>query len=270
MESVTVDGGTLVAQSEGSGQPLLLIHGAFIADAFAGITRADGIRDAFQTISYHRRGFEGSSPVGEGFSVQEQAADAVAVLDQFGVSQAHIVGHSYGGAVALQLALDAPERVATLSLLEAPIMLVPAAAEFVQGVEAVGAIWGEGNKAAATDALMQAVGGADYRAAVEGTAPAGWFDAATSAVDAWFLAEAPSLGTWGFGPDEAGRVAQPCLLVAGEESADFFGQSVEWQGEHIPGAESVRIAGATHLLQLQKPEAIAPVIASFTTKHPIG
>ena len=270
MTAVSVNGGELTARAEGSGEPVLLIHGAFIADAYEGIRGAGGIGDGFRVISYHRRGYAGSSAVPEGFSIAEQAADAAAVLDQLEIEQAHVVGHSYGGAIALQLALSAPERVRSLSLLEPPIMLVPAAGEFGQGVEAIGAMWGAGEKAGALDALMQAVGGPDYRPAVDSNAPDGWFDAATSAVDAWFLAEVPALGTWAFGPDEASRVTQPCLLVTGDETGELFSQSFEWQEQHLPSTESVHVAGATHLLQLQQPAVIAPAIVSFLGKHAIG
>ena len=47
-------------------------------------------------------------------SVAEQAADALAVLDALGVDRAHLVGHSVGANVAVEAALTAPERVATL------------------------------------------------------------------------------------------------------------------------------------------------------------
>jgi pimeloyl-ACP methyl ester carboxylesterase len=47
--------------------------------------------------------------------LSDLAADAVAVLDAAGCARAHVVGHSMGGAIAQQLALDEPTRVASLT-----------------------------------------------------------------------------------------------------------------------------------------------------------
>jgi pimeloyl-ACP methyl ester carboxylesterase len=71
-----------------------------------------------QFITYHRRGYVNSSQAERVLSLAEQAADCRALLRHFGIERAHVVGHSFGGVVALQLALDTPEMVGTLALLE--------------------------------------------------------------------------------------------------------------------------------------------------------
>ncbi|HEX2339337.1 MAG TPA: alpha/beta fold hydrolase [Vicinamibacterales bacterium] len=73
-------------------------------------------------MRYHRRGYAGSSPVRPPFSLSQQAADCRALLGHLRVERTHVVGHSSGGSIALQLALDAPEVVHSLVLLEPALL----------------------------------------------------------------------------------------------------------------------------------------------------
>lgn len=54
------------------------------------------------------------------YEITEMVADVVALLDEVGAEQAHIVGHDWGGALAWAIAARAPERVATLTVLSTP------------------------------------------------------------------------------------------------------------------------------------------------------
>ena len=105
------------------GEPVVCIHGAFIAHAFRPLFSERSLADRYRLISYHRRGYVRSSPIGKTVSLAEEADDCRNLLSHLGVRRAHVVGHSFGGAIALQLALDAPQLVHTLSLLEAALMV---------------------------------------------------------------------------------------------------------------------------------------------------
>lgn len=130
MSHVPIQGVDLYYQSEGEGVPILFIHGgvagpeprfhALHADGAPRLTTPEAAlavlaRDA-RFVSYHRRG-HGLSGVSPGaYRIEDLAADASALLDHLDVQQAVVIGHSLGGMVALQLALDAPNRVARLCL----------------------------------------------------------------------------------------------------------------------------------------------------------
>jgi pimeloyl-ACP methyl ester carboxylesterase len=75
----------------------------------------------YRMITFHRRGYVGSAGGEEVVSLAQQADDCRRLLSYLGVERAHVVGHSFGGAIALRLALDEPELVHTLSLLEAAL-----------------------------------------------------------------------------------------------------------------------------------------------------
>lgn len=110
------DGCNLAYRVRGSGTPVLFIHGTGVhGDGWQ--PQVDGLAAQFCCLSFDNRGVGRSHWTGANLSVAQMAGDARALLDAVGWSSAHVVGHSLGGPVALQLALEAPERVHSLALL---------------------------------------------------------------------------------------------------------------------------------------------------------
>jgi pimeloyl-ACP methyl ester carboxylesterase len=106
---VAVPGGVIVAQRAGVGDPALLLHGG------PGMTEyldelADELRRArLSTVRFQQRGIAPSTLSGP-FDVARQVADAIAVLDLAGLERVWLIGHSWGGYLALQIASRHPER----------------------------------------------------------------------------------------------------------------------------------------------------------------
>ena len=132
VEQVAVDEALFKVVIQGSGESVVLIHGAVLADEFAAMAAEPDLRD-YQLIRYHRRGYGGSAGAPGRASVEQDAADCSAMLAALGVERAHVAGRSYGGAVAVQLAVDAPNLVHSLALLEPALLAVPSAAQFAGG-----------------------------------------------------------------------------------------------------------------------------------------
>src|SRR3712207_3518701 len=125
MERARVNGVELEYERRGTGEPVLLIHGSHIGASFVPPLAQPSLTDDYMLIRYHRRGFLGSTHAKGPVSIKQQADDARALLEHLNVERAHVVGHSYGGPIALQLAVDAPEYVHSLALLEAALLTVP-------------------------------------------------------------------------------------------------------------------------------------------------
>lgn len=104
-----VGDGVLHGHHAGDGPPVLLLHGgAAVTDYMDGCAReVDGL---FRTIRYQQRGTP-PSEVGPPYTIEAHVADAVAVLDFLGVGRAWAIGHSWGGHLALHLAVAHPERL---------------------------------------------------------------------------------------------------------------------------------------------------------------
>ena len=100
---------------EGSGPDLLLVAGTASTRLLWSLVRPQLAR-SFRTIAFDNRD-AGASTIATGpYTLSDLCADAVAVLDAAGSKRAHVLGHSMGGAIAQQIALDAPDRVASLTL----------------------------------------------------------------------------------------------------------------------------------------------------------
>ena len=105
---------------QGEGQPLVMIHGglgggegsAAIVENFAA-----SFSDRFQMIFYDRRAAGRSETPQDGYSMANQVQDLLALLQRLGVDRAHVLGSSGGGPIAMGMALDHPEMVETLLLI---------------------------------------------------------------------------------------------------------------------------------------------------------
>jgi pimeloyl-ACP methyl ester carboxylesterase len=270
MERVSVNDAELEIEVRGSGEPVLLVHGALIADAFAPLLAEPALTERYRLIQYHRRGYAGSSRVDRPVSIEQQAADARAVLRHAGVERAHIAGHSYGGAVALQLAVDAPETVHSLALLEPGLLLmVPSADQFFAAMGPILETYQAGDKAAAIDGFLRGVLGPDYRSALDTVLPAGWLEQAVADADTSFGMDLPTLQEWSFSRELAGRITQPVVSVLGAESAPVFVEVHELVQQWLPQAEPFILPGATHALQMQNPRDMAEALAGFFARHPL-
>lgn len=120
-EMVEVDGVSIRIRRSGRGSPICLIHGASGNLNDMTFRLAPALADRHEVIVVDRPGHGLSeTPKGGGTTVRTQAALIRGALTRVGVVRATVVGHSYGGAVALAWAVDAPDTVSSLVLLSAP------------------------------------------------------------------------------------------------------------------------------------------------------
>ncbi|HEY7325173.1 MAG TPA: alpha/beta hydrolase [Streptosporangiaceae bacterium] len=102
------------AQDSGVDRPALLLLHEGVGDARMWDPIWPAVTSSYRVIRYDVRGFGRSPAATESYSL---LADALAVLDYFGVGAAHLVGCSMGGGTAIELALARPDRAKTLVLL---------------------------------------------------------------------------------------------------------------------------------------------------------
>lgn len=122
---VDVPGARLHVREQGRGPALLMIHGLGGHMSHFTYEVARQLAHHHRVVTVDRPGSGYSMrPPGTAAGLREQAAALAALIDRLELEQPLLVGHSYGGAVALALALDHPERVAGLSLL-APLTHLP-------------------------------------------------------------------------------------------------------------------------------------------------
>ncbi len=116
-EFLEVEGARLHYVDRGQGQPIVLIHG------LGGQLRnfnylVDLLAEEFRVILVDRPGSGYSTATaGTGAGLRSQAAIFASFLDKLGLEKPLVVGHSLGGAISLELALDFPEKVGALALI---------------------------------------------------------------------------------------------------------------------------------------------------------
>ncbi|MDQ6790053.1 MAG: benzoate-CoA ligase family protein [Candidatus Dormibacteraeota bacterium] len=266
MERARVNGVELEFELKGSGQPVLLIHGSHLARSYLPLVAQRSLAEACLLIRYHRRGFLGSSSPSGPVSIEEQAADAAALLEYLDVPSAHVVGHSYGGPIALQLAHDAPGLVHSLVLLEAALLTVPGGRDVTDLVAAATRLYDQGDWDLAVDPFL---GGPRDRADVARNIPGG-LEQAIRDMDTYFEVEAPAHERWRFAAPEGERIKQPVLFVLGARSSALYRQCQDLVREWMPQTETAVLPDASHLLHIQNPEGAAKILLDFFNRHPLA
>ncbi len=111
-----VPGGTIYTMRRGSGPRSLLLHGGPGIGAESVFGLLDELIDTADMVVAQQRGLEPSIMDGP-FDIATHVADQIAVLDFLGLDRAWLIGHDWGGHLAMHIAVAHPERVAGLVLI---------------------------------------------------------------------------------------------------------------------------------------------------------
>lgn len=114
--TLEVEGCQLSFVIRGSGPPVVLIQGVGVHGS-GWDPQVEFLSQKYTCLTFDNRGIGNSQPSGAPLAIDRMARDTVALMDHLGWASAHVVGHSMGGPIALQLALEFPQRVKSLSLL---------------------------------------------------------------------------------------------------------------------------------------------------------
>jgi pimeloyl-ACP methyl ester carboxylesterase len=271
MDRAKVNGVELEYEVRGAGEPLLLID-MLIADCFVPLLPEPVLAHGYQLIRYHKRGWVGSTHTPPPVSIAEHAADAAALLEHLGVRHAHIAGHSTGASIGAQLALDHPEKVHTLTLLEPTLVSLPLGGEFLQAAGPVFEAYGSGDHAGAFAMFVAAASGLEWetcRALLEEQIP-GVVTQSIKDADTFFGVELPAVAEWTFGPEQAAAIRRPVLSVIGADTQPLWVEIAEFLRSSLPHVEELTVEGAGHLLHIQRPEPVARGMAEFLQRNAIA
>ncbi len=115
----SIDGVRVRYVDEGTGSPVVLIHGFASSLETWNAVMPELVRRGHRVIALDLRGFGWTDRPPGDYSSEAQAHIVLGLMDRLGVQRAAIVGHSYGAGVTLRLALMAPERVERIALYDA-------------------------------------------------------------------------------------------------------------------------------------------------------
>jgi len=269
MPTIKHNGLEIEYEERGEGEPVVLIHGGVVG-AFYWEPLVDAMLEVSErrVITYNRRGFGRSSAGTDTVTFAAEAEDLKCLLDSLGLERTHLVGHSYGGAIGITLAIDRPEAVQSLTLMEAyPVFLLPSGAAFGRQVVQSFALWPSEGAAAAINSFLRTVGGPNYPP----LAP-GWLEQIIADVSSG-RKEGSDLREWNPTPDQLGRVTMPVLLVLGGEShtvSPVFEEGHALEKTWFPHAEEFVLPRATHALHNMNPHDLADALNAFYARNPVA
>jgi pimeloyl-ACP methyl ester carboxylesterase len=213
-------------------------------------------------LEWHRVGYARSGPAAGHAEIAAQAEQLAQLMLRVDMPRAHVVGHSSGGLIALQLARDHPQRVASLVLLE-PALPVPGVGSpgIAQSLQA----YERGDRAGAIDIFMRSVAGDSWRQDIAGELPDP-MRAALAHAATFFEQELPAVRAWPFDAAGARGIAVPVLAVMGGGSPQVsasWPRRQEFLLAHLPQVEAHVLPGARHMLALQAGATLAQRLDEF-------
>jgi len=240
----------------GSGSAVVLLHSG-VCDRRMWGPQVAALRGSHRVVTPDLRGFgETALPPGP-FSYAE---DVVALLDHLDLDRAAVVGSSFGGRIALEVAASRPERVGSL------LLLCPA----YRGLEPTATARSFGER---EDAFLEA---GDLDAAVELNI-ATWLgpEASTQTRDlvcmmqrhAFEVQIAAEAGDDVPRPEsvevDPARISAPAVVVSGDLDMDHFRNVARHLAETIPAARPVTLPWAAHLPSLERPDETSRLIIDW-------
>ena len=159
---------------------------------------------SYSVLRYYR------TPPGDrpGFGIDDDAEVFARLLVEVGFEHAHVVGHSYGGLVALALACRGDAHPRSIALLEPASSGLLSPEEANTGLALLhGAVRSQGPEFA-MDRFLEIVCGEPYRDDLDRLVPGASIEAMEHA-EAFFRIELDAVANWRFGPDDAERIDRP-------------------------------------------------------------
>ncbi len=260
MQHFIVNGVRIACQIAGQGPGLLLLHGL-------GGSHDDWRRQIpefarhFRVVAPDLRGY-GDSERQEPYTIQQHARDAGALLEALGMPRAHVLGLSMGGAIALELALDQPGRVAGLVLANtAPSFELRTWQRRYLGLSRI------------LLALVFGVGGV-ARLFAKAVFPAPHQERLrrrllerASHTSRWvYIASLRALIRWD-AEDRLGAIRSPVLVIGAEHDYTDIHEKRRWAAL-IPGARVVMLPGSRHRSELDAPQEFNDVVSRFLGRLP--
>jgi pimeloyl-ACP methyl ester carboxylesterase len=262
-----INGTALFHEATGSGEPLVLVHGAWV-DHTTWDRVVPLLAESLHVVTYDLRGHGGSrlEPPDAG-TVHDDVADLAALVEHLDIGAATLAGISSGACIALRAATDHPELVARVVAHEPPCVGLLA-----DDPDAKPMLEGFGELIAAVHGLIES---GDHRAAAELFFDQGvhepWSGMSASLQERItshalaFLGQLRDADAIALDADDLGTISVPVLLSEGAQSPDLQKLVMPRVASLIPGSRRAAVADAGHVPHMTHPDAFVTMITDFVS-----
>jgi pimeloyl-ACP methyl ester carboxylesterase len=255
-----INGARIHYERAGAGLPLIFLH-AGIADLRMWEPQATAFAKDFDVIRLDQRGFGESELPPVSWSAVE---DLVAIMDELDLKPAHLVGCSMGGAIAIDFALEHPERFSKLVLVGSAVHGFSGRPEHAHLYDESGAARKAGDLDALKEALMYLTLDGPYRPRGYVAEPLRtlFLDMNNRQVSSDFE-KAPS--RWSDPPaaTRLNEITAPTLVIVGDKDLPNVLENADLLVNSIPHARKAFIHDAAHLPNLEHPEEFNRIVLEF-------
>ena len=256
-----INGTRIFYEIAGEGKPVVLIHGwSFDSRCWKDLIPV--IKNNFKVISYDLRGF-GKSSLPQPGQYYSHTDDLLKLLDLLQIKKAVFLGHSFGGRIALDIALRYPQRVEKLILPEAAMD----ATDLKYSEEITNWIsetWLTGRTKGIIEAKKIWINSPPLLPAIKNKHAAPIVKKMVADYSGWhWINNDPVIRPQSYHIEELAKIKVPVLILYGAESPDDYFKVAEIQHNFIKGSKLVKIDSAGHALNIENPEQFNYEIQKF-------
>ena len=246
----------------GPGDPLIVMHGVFgSSDNWQTLGKV--FAEKFKVYLVDLRN-HGNSPHSDEFDYEVMVKDVVELMDDEGLNQSHILGHSMGGKVAMHLATQYPERINQLIVVDiAPKYYPPHHQQIFEGFHSVDLALLQ-NRKEADEQMAQVISNFGVRQFILKN-----LDRRKDGTFAWKLnleAIEKAIEKVGAGMEDRISFDGTSLFIAGGKSDYITRDDHEVIHSYFPNAQIETINDAGHWVHAEKPQELCDMVIEFLTK----
>ena len=269
MANVTVNGVNLFYEligNEDAKETVLFLNGVMASTSSWSLQTHVFKKMGFRILLHDFRGqLKSEKPQGS-YSFHLHGTDTIALMDHLGIDKAHLIGTSYGGEVAMRLAIDYPERVKTISIIDSVSELDEVLKYFVLGwinlakqQDGEGFFWGMMPSIYHNDFIVNNMDMLKKRAAAMNKVPADYLEGQINLYNT-FLNDV-------YMTEELHKIQSKALVICGEKDILKPVKFSKIIADNIPNSEFAIIPDCGHVTIFEKPDILNSMLLGFVMKN---